>query len=69
MDTAFQFFNLRFKKCFHAIILGGQERLFVLSRASRKSGPDHLREISLRPQPSWEATAALLGTVAIVLTT
>lgn len=38
MDTAFQFFNLRFKKCFHAVIPGGQERLFVLSLASRKSG-------------------------------
>ena len=69
MDTAFQFFNLRFKKCFHAIVPGGQEKLFVLSPASRKSGPDHLREISLRPQPSWEATAALLGTVAVVRTT
>lgn len=69
MDTAFRFFNLRFKKCFHAVVPGGQERLFVLSPASRKSGPDHLREVSLRPQPGWEATAAPLGSVAVVRTT
>lgn len=35
----FSFFNLRFKKCFHAVIPGGWGRLFVLSQGLQEIWP------------------------------